>query len=578
MNRPSAIRCGVTIMSAIWHRHQRSLVGIFTVAMLFGAVFRVLVVSPENEIVRTIRNLGMGLSIFLTFVICGFTEADRKVRSWGFPARLFTLPVSTWALVGAPMLFGILTIGLVYLAWAGFALSDQELPLTWPLLYLGVGMICYQCVLWSMARFRITRIIVLGYAGALFAMGWMAFRVGGGAASSSDWDLSDATRRVLLWMLVAMGVVAYGVARIAVDVQRRGGLGRWRFGRWTKAPAEVDLARAGNDALREGRMERDARGEVGSFQPRRFGSGYDAQFWLEWRRHGKLLPLATAGVLFMIMIPAPFSSPISSGMTVLALCWIVATPLLIAFVLGRGMGKPDLWSGDSGCSLFLATRPLSNTQWIGAKMKMGAAAALAAWGTVVVATSGWLWLWCDREQLWRGWAMLEQSCAPLQLYGASAAVFLILGLLTFRFLVGSLYIGLSGKSWLMNLAACGVFSAMFGGMFGAIAVSQGSIDFRWLVERPRALAVGLGTLFAIKLAVALMLAWQGCEKGWLTLGAVRRYAVFWMVATGALVGGVWSFPLVDESWKWVLVALVVFIVPVLRVALAPMMLAGSFRR
>jgi hypothetical protein len=574
MNRPSAIRCGATIMSAIWHRHQRSLLGLLTVAMALGVFFRARAVSPENEFVRTMGNLGMGLSILLTFVICGFTEADRKVRSWGFPARLFTLPVSTWTLVGAPMLFGILTIGLVYIAWAGFALSDQELPLTWPLLYLGVGMICYQCILWSMARFRITRIIVLGYAGALFAMGWMAFRAGGGAASSLDWDLSDATRRMLLWMLVAMGVVAYGVARIAVDVQRRGGMGGWRFGQWTKAAAEVDLARVGND---EGRGKPMAR-EADSRQRRRFHSSSDAQFWFEWRRHGKLLPLATAGVLFMIMIPAPFFSPISSGMTALALCWIAATPLLIAFVLGRGMGKPDLWSGDSGGSLFLSTRPLNNTQWIGAKMKMGAAAALASWGLVVVATSGWLWLWCDRELLQRGWTMLAQSCPPIQRYGSVAVAFLILVLLTFRFLVGSLYIGLSGKSWLMNLAACGVFSAMFGGMFGAIALSQGSIDFRWVVERPRALTAGLGILFAIKLAVAWALAWRGCRQGWLTWGAARRYAVFWMVATGVLVGGVWSFPLVDERWKWVLVALVVFIVPVLRVALAPMMLAGSFRR
>ena len=72
-----------------------------------------------------------------------------------------------------------------------------------------------------------------------------------------------------------------------------------------------------------------------------------------------LLPLATVGVLWVIMAPAPFHAPISSGMTGLALGWIIATPLLIAFVLGKGLGKADLWSRNAGMPGFLATRPIS---------------------------------------------------------------------------------------------------------------------------------------------------------------------------------------------------------------------------
>ena len=184
MIRPSAIRSAWTIIWAIWRRHQRSIIGLLAITFLFGWIFRA---TPGSEVIQTIGNLGMGLSLFLTFVICGFTEGDRKARSWGFSARLFTLPVSTPTLIAAPMLFGVVTIGLVYFVWAGFALSAQGLPLTWPLLYLGVGMICYQCILWSMARYRVTRIVVLGYTGALFAMGWLVFRSGGGEASSLDW-------------------------------------------------------------------------------------------------------------------------------------------------------------------------------------------------------------------------------------------------------------------------------------------------------------------------------------------------------------------------------------------------------
>jgi hypothetical protein len=279
----------------------------------------------------------------------------------------------------------------------------------------------------------------------------------------------------------------------------------------------------------------------------------------------------------MIMAPAPFVAPISSGMTGLSLCWIVVTPLLIAFVLGKGLGKSDLWSGDSGTSPFLSTRPLSNTQWIGTKMKMGAAAAMAAWALLIVMTSGWLWLWCDREQLARGWAMLEQSCTPIRLYSASTIILLTLVFLTFRFLVGSLYVGLSGKRWLMNLAACGVFSAIFGGIFGALALSQHPLDFRWIKDNPGAFAVGLWIVFAVKVGAALSLAWYGCRKQWVTAFAAGRYAAFWTIATGVLVAGAWILPLIDESWKWVLTALALFIVPMLRVSFAPIALASGFR-
>jgi hypothetical protein len=87
----------------------------------------------------------------------------------------------------------------------------------------------------------------------------------------------------------------------------------------------------------------------------------------------------------------------------------------------------------------------------------------------------------------------------------------------------------------------------------------------------------LWIVFAVKVGAALSLAWYGCRKQWVTAFAAGRYAAFWTIATGVLVAGAWILPLIDESWKWVLTALALFIVPMLRVSFAPIALASGFR-
>src|SRR5258708_4506674 len=78
--------------------------------------------SQKGDSADLLAYLPMGLSLFVTFVLCNFTESDRKGRFDGFPSRLFTLPVATRTLVLAPMLFSILTVAVVYVAWTTLAL------------------------------------------------------------------------------------------------------------------------------------------------------------------------------------------------------------------------------------------------------------------------------------------------------------------------------------------------------------------------------------------------------------------------------------------------------------------------
>src|SRR5262245_60335623 len=60
--------------------------------------------------------LVMGLC-YVTGVLAYGCDGKLETAESGFPARLFLLPVRTWALVGWPMLQGVAAAVLIWLAW-----------------------------------------------------------------------------------------------------------------------------------------------------------------------------------------------------------------------------------------------------------------------------------------------------------------------------------------------------------------------------------------------------------------------------------------------------------------------------
>lgn len=573
MISPVSIRLGWTIAQAIWLANRRSFVALVAAAGICGVLFRTPgLVSWSSDALNALGYIPMGLSLFLTFVFCGFNESDRKERDSGFPSRLFTLPVATRTLIAAPVLFGVAAVGAVYLVWAGWVLPGlgRELPLSWPLLYLATGMVCYQVIVWSLARRRIARLFVLGCGGTILAIGWLAFLDGTDTAlilAVSPDRAYWVARPALCAMLVVLGIAAFLVGHVAVESQRRGGVAPW-------------LARREGDVSKRRKNFLEPVSDAFPRSRKPFDSPGRAQWWFEWRRHGSLLPLATAGVLLVIMAPAPFLSPISAGTTLLMLGWISATPLLLAFGLGKGFGKADLWSKEPGPPLFLATRPLSNLEWIGAKMKVAAFAALISWLVVVALTTVWLWFWCDSQQLLAAWEFLKASYSTARLCFLPFVLFGVMVLLTFRFLVDSLYIGLSGKAWMLHAATFGVFLAFVGVIFASISLRQNPASLKNLLNPPAWLVWLWGGCFTMKIVGAFLLANGARRRGWITSRSINRYALLWVIATSLLILVVrvfFPFDLIILSGvqKAVLILLVLSALPLLRISFAPIALVRS---
>src|SRR6185295_15936361 len=108
-------------------------------------------------------------SLLLVFGIFNHTEFNPQKDWTGFPYRLFSLPVATWLLVVLPMLLGVAAVELVYFAWMKLVFVHD--PFTrpgWLAVLIGAYMVFYQTILWSLAGFRVLRMIMLGLIGTSF--------------------------------------------------------------------------------------------------------------------------------------------------------------------------------------------------------------------------------------------------------------------------------------------------------------------------------------------------------------------------------------------------------------------------
>lgn len=108
----------------------------------------------------------MVCTIFLTFGIFHHAEHVRGKNWHGFPYRHFLLPVPTVVLVACPMILGLCSVELVYWIWAKLVFAPLgRAVIFWPALILGVAVLCHQAIIWSLAGFRILRLLVLSFTG-----------------------------------------------------------------------------------------------------------------------------------------------------------------------------------------------------------------------------------------------------------------------------------------------------------------------------------------------------------------------------------------------------------------------------
>ena len=470
----------------------------------------------------------------------GFT-GDLSARASMFPARRFSLPVTTAALAGWPLLYGALSAGVLW-AWVraiGYFPPDFVVPRVWPGFLLAVFLAWAQVLTWTPFGWTHARVIIsvllLTAADTIVVLA-LHFKT---------------AESVMIAVLAPQLPLAFWLALSAVARARRGDVPDWRF-RSIRARSLRPAASPG------------------------FRSAATAQAWFEWRQSGRSLPMLVVCVLpfdlALLFIPGNNTLPI---VTV-----VLATALLLPRLLAS-FAAPTLYASNPherdayGLPPFSATRPITNGEMIAAKLIVAGLSTIAAWALVLVMVpialywsggSAVAWDAIDRLSKFIG-ASRTIVLAVLILAGAVAA--------TWKQLIQGLCIGLTGRTWLIK-------SWLFV-MLSLLVVLVGLVEFVFASrEAEIALMNALPwippVLAAVKMPVASWILIRLHRGGVISNRALVIGAVAWTTAVVAL-HAVFSWfvdtPLLPHDVFW---AVAIVAVPLTRLSAAPLALAWNRHR
>ena len=421
------MRCAAAAFA--WEFRQRLRWGLIALGVYFVvlATFQFLILGPRSPI-HPLHSMTFALTVNvpLAFAFMYFLAVfsyglagDLTARHSLYPARMFTLPVSTAALAGWPMLYGTITMAGLWAAAAVLALrpSGVPAPLVWPALFCAAFIAWLQVFAWMPYALPGLRMIV--------AVLWLT-TIDAVVFAAMELQVRDS---LMVAIMAPQIPLAYLAARYAVGRARCGDTPDWRgvFSRLGRI-AEVLPRRRGG-----------------------FSSTARAQAWFEWRQHGRSLPawvaiVAAFEVLFLYLVRHEPPVLTMIGLAVL----LLTPPFLAAFVsVTVGRSSPDA-SDAYGLTPFVATRPLSTAALVAAKLRMARASTLFAWLLVLVAIP----LGLTVSGRWP--VVIEEARGLTGFFGAPRAVVLallcLLALLatTWKQLVQGLAIGLTGREGLVK--------------------------------------------------------------------------------------------------------------------------------
>jgi hypothetical protein len=537
-----------------WEFRQRHRWGLIALAgyLLFLATIKLVIPGPSLTFnMDSGERFGlvvMGpLTATFLYVLTVFSfglSGDVAGRPSMYPARMFTLPVSTTALTFWPMLYGSVTMVLLWLATRFLAVwpTGITVPTIWPAL-LAVSLLTWtQALTWMPYGLPGLRVVA--------AVLWLS-------VSDSIVLLAlqyRATEPVMLAIVAPQIPLAYVAARVAVARARRGDVPDWR-GLYTR-PARTAVAPPD--------------------QRKNFASPARAQAWFEWQGHGRSLPASVA-----ILLPFELALLFIGGnkypsLVEFTLFLVLITPPFMAAFAAATVRRSNPDARDAyGCSPFIATRPASTATLVAAKLKASIRSTLAAWLLVILAIPLALELSGKSAMVMEGVRRVIETVGTPR-----AIVFALLGMAgllasTWKQLVQSLYVGLSGREWIVKAGA--LLTLLFLAAIGPFAI--------WVVENSNVrLALWnsfpwiLVVLVCCKMSAAVWIATRLYRSRILSDRTLLSGAACWVVAVLALYGVLAWLLFVPSMPRYLLGLVAILAIPLARLSAAPLALAWNRHR
>ena len=513
------------------HRHRWGFAAL-GVYFLVLAVIKLLVLrgkavvfdDPESFAVAIVVPMTATYIYFLGVFTFGLS-GDIAARESMYPARMFAMPVSTSGLAWWPMLYGTLAITVLWFATRLLAIwpAGEKVAIIWPAVVAASMLAWAQALTWMSYPLRGLRVIVTVFLLASIdavAMAALNFK---------------PPETVMVAIAIPHLPLAYLVARFAVARARRGDVPDWRLGFAETAGKRKD-----------------------------FRSSASAQTWLEWRRYGRSLPALVAILL-------PFE---------LALLFIFReVPVIIIEMVVSAMLTPPLMAFFVAATVSKSSRgntlPMTDASLIAAKLKAALWSTLAAWLLVLAAVPLALRLSGTAP------VIIDAGRLLIEIFGRPRAIAIVLtGLLlliasTWKQLVQSLFIGLTGREW---IAKASVFATL-----AFISIFVPAAHWAFTNTAPRTVLWNafpwiLAALVCLKAFAAAWTAIRLHDRRLISDRTLITGIAVWNAVVFALFGFLtWIFPgVILHSYMQAFIAILA--VPLARLLAAPLALAWNRHR
>jgi hypothetical protein len=471
----------LAIAWALWRRHRWGIVAVASFVAGAAIVTSIGTAFWDRRTVTAVLGpIAVALPLPAVYLIAVFSlgfNTDVGARESCFPAGLFRLPVSTAALVAWPMAYGAAALSVLWFVVALFVLRpwfnlwNMEVPLWWPAGLAVTTVACFQAVLWSPVGLPLFRIALT------------ALLVPGLIALTEFAVMSGSSQLFLVALFASISSLAWTSGYVGVKRARRGDTPNWS-----------GLFRP----LRQ-LLQRLARRR----QP--FVSAARAQLWFEWRRTGLSLPVLTAVVLPFVLLPLIFgkNDAIPIWRTVLG---ALTTPLLLAGLAGTTVSGNHPWVKDYyGVAPFNASQPMTSADMVAAKLKAAGLSTLVAWTVMALMAVAALAATGNLGEVADWWERGLRTHNSVQLAAGVIAGTALLVVWTWKRMVDSLLLGISGRKWIIHACIYGNISGLVG--LGIVA--------GWIYRNPESHAIVLDLL------PWLLTLWVLCRL-WATAWALRR--------------------------------------------------------
>jgi hypothetical protein len=435
-----------------------------------------------------------GLYVNFT-LMAAFGMSGADARNLTFTKHMFVLPVRTSTLVAWPMFSGCLTVAIVWVINAQliFRASGIAAPLWFPAAAFVLLLATFQALAWTPFAQRWVHIVLtvlVLISPLLVLLVGLVF----------DVRLSEPTATALLLGLLPIAYIAAvsGVARA-----RRGDTyDWWAWGHFVEWLAKL---------------------RPGATHP--FRSMLSAQLWYECRAHVIVPVFIVCMMPCFIFVPAMDRENLELGWRQLGI--VLLAPLFVAMMAGGALGNLTDPVSKSETASFVLVRPISSLSILRGKLLAALIQTVLIW----ILFLGYISLLLTRPGFSRSVAQVASSVPLWKAIGYPVFVLALLVLLTWKNMVESMWVSLTGRKWVESATSFGLMCLVF------IGIGIGLwVGFRPELHQPALAAVPwlIGLLFVVKLALASFVMRKLVQSRLTSpIGAATMVAM-WLALVGSL--------------------------------------------